>query len=658
MHLDVVSAFSRLQSPATPRDYVSALAQQFPLNERTASESRPALAICDWGLQSAVKTAVACHRAGVDHLVGLRLRVVPEAAWHPWAEQPRELLLIAGDDEAWLSLVALSNRAHLANADFRGPRVDWRDLEQHCRGELICLTGAPMVGVLSPLVENAADPSNPTEAVALTRRLAELFPHLYIELAYHHHPREKLINRGLVALAQRLDLPLVATNAVRFARKQDALTSSVLEAIGRRRRAVGVIGSTDGDDSDVPVVSVDDAYRAQAYLKSPTEMHRLFAQLPAALNATAEIRALAKFRLPLAVNTPPEQRYGPARLFGLDPVRDMDRQRLIDLVERALPERFAETGRGEPSVQVREQAATEARAICDAGLAELLLVAYDVGQFCKQHGIPLAARGSATSSLVAWALGLVELCPLDHGLDAQLFVHQGRGDLPDLDLEVSSLHEPAVSAFVARYGSERLSLEENRHDGALPRVGTLRLGINVSFGARQAVRSVGVALGVDPIRINSLARQVPLLSSPGAVEQVLTRSPEMGGSLSASSEPGQTILRVAGRIEGLPQRFGAHPSAYAVSFHGPGALSWLPAHWVSADRPGRSRFGGPRHLAVGAESRPEQAELAHPSAVAPNDQLLGGLPGGADEQDDTSPSWSALDSPGNGPVLACAWDKL
>src|SRR5207249_2470892 len=62
-----------------------------------------------------------------------------------------------------------------------------------------------MVGVLSPLVENAADPSNPTEAVALTRRLAELFPHLYIELAYHHHPREKLINRGLVALAQRLD---------------------------------------------------------------------------------------------------------------------------------------------------------------------------------------------------------------------------------------------------------------------------------------------------------------------------------------------------------------------------------------------------------------------------------------------------------------------
>src|SRR4026209_1659903 len=80
VHLDVVSAFSRLQSPSTPPAYFSALTQQFPLNDRTASDARPALAICDWGLQSAVKTAVACHRAGVDHLLGLRLRGVAASA--------------------------------------------------------------------------------------------------------------------------------------------------------------------------------------------------------------------------------------------------------------------------------------------------------------------------------------------------------------------------------------------------------------------------------------------------------------------------------------------------------------------------------------------------------------------------------------------------
>jgi DNA polymerase III alpha subunit len=80
--------------------------------------------------------AVACAHAGVEHL-----RMVPEASWHPWAEQPCELLLYAGDEEAWLSLIALHNRGHLFGADFRGPRVDLQDLEELCHGELICLSG-------------------------------------------------------------------------------------------------------------------------------------------------------------------------------------------------------------------------------------------------------------------------------------------------------------------------------------------------------------------------------------------------------------------------------------------------------------------------------------------------------------------------------------
>jgi DNA polymerase III alpha subunit len=131
---------------------------------------------------------------------------------------------------------------------------------------------------------------------------------------------------------------------------------------------------------------VGGAPRAQAYLKTPDEMHRLFAQLPAALAATSEVRALVKLRLPLAANTPPEQRYGPAMLFGFAPVQDADQQRLQEVVDRTLAERFAETGRGEPSSQISERAVAELRAICQAGLAELLLVAYDVGESGTNRG--------------------------------------------------------------------------------------------------------------------------------------------------------------------------------------------------------------------------------------------------------------------------------
>src|SRR5437879_13891379 len=106
-----------------------------------------------------------------------------------------------------------------------------------------------------------------------------------------------------------------------------------------------------------------------------------------------------------------------------------------------------------------------------------------------------------------------------------MFVHDGPDDLPDLDLEVSSLHETAVSAFVQQGGFDH---SDSERDGEFPRLRTLRVGIHVSLGARQAVRSAGAALGMEPPRVNSVARQVPLLSSPGAIDNVLTHSPEVG----------------------------------------------------------------------------------------------------------------------------------
>ncbi|MCA1648609.1 MAG: hypothetical protein LC797_25150 [Chloroflexi bacterium] len=92
-------------------------------------------------------------------------------------------------------------------------------------------------------------------------------------------------------------------------------------------------------------------------------------------------------------------------------------QQLADLVEQALPARILATGRGVPSSDVLERAREEVRTICENGLADLLLFAHEVGQFCTQRGIQLAARGSATASLAVWALGLSDLCSLDYDLD-------------------------------------------------------------------------------------------------------------------------------------------------------------------------------------------------------------------------------------------------
>jgi hypothetical protein len=123
----------------------------------------------------------------------------------------------------------------------------------------------------------------------------------------------------------------------------------------------------------------------------------------------------------------------------------------------------------------------------------------------------------------------------------------------------------------------------------------------------------------------------------------------------AGVEPYNTLVRVAGQLEGLPHRYGAHPSAYTFSFYGPGALAWLPAQWVSDGGPGRKRaFGAARHLAVLAQERTQAGGLAHQTAVAANWQAPAGLldPEGNGE----AASYDVHDS--GGPVLALQWDKL
>ncbi len=80
----------------------------------------------------------------------------------------------------------------------------------------------------------------------------------------------------------------------------------------------------------------------------------------------------------------------------------------------------------------------------------------------------------------------------------------------------------------------------------------------------------------EQYELNTVARQVPLFSSPGAIENVTMRAPELGiADAGAGIEPYNTLVRVAGRLEGLPHLHGAHPSAYTFSFYGPGVLDWL-----------------------------------------------------------------------------------
>src|SRR5207249_3491275 len=106
VHLDVQSCYSLYCSPSTPEDYAAAAAGHYQHSRQSQPDVR-AIALADYGLHSAVKMAVACRAHGLQHILGLRVRVAPERAYRPWNERPGELILLAMDEVGWLNLVAL-----------------------------------------------------------------------------------------------------------------------------------------------------------------------------------------------------------------------------------------------------------------------------------------------------------------------------------------------------------------------------------------------------------------------------------------------------------------------------------------------------------------------------------------------------------------------
>jgi len=749
VHLDVISCYSLYASPSTPADYAQALSDQLGrTNDRrnggdslgrdagrragrstaghAASETSPddaaaplirAIALADYGLHSAVKMARACAEAGIGHIPGLRVRLVPARAYRTWRERAGELVLLAADDEGWLNLVALNNLGHISGWHDGAPRLDWHDLARHTGG-LICLSGGSGAGVLAPSLERSGDPLGQGDALRVAERLAGLFPgRLYVELAYHGHASEKLVNRGLLQVAERLELPTVATNAVRMARSRLSMAHRVFRTMGQRRRAAGLgdgpggFGwSRDGGArglGDMPSAVLDSA-REQAYLKSGAAMARLFAERPGDVLASQEIARRCAFRIPLAEHAPPEQRYGPQRFFSVGSASpDGAKTALAAIASAGLEYRFLQDKRIEPPETIRTALRDELGLVCEAGLAELLLAAHQVASFCVERQIPLAARGSATSSLVAWSLGLVEVLPTDHGLSSETFIFEGRPDRPDLDLEVASAYESAVKGFLQAVGRREGRPQPLFDEDGLPFVRALRLGTCVSFGSRLAVRQAGQAFGLNEIKTNILARQVPLRSAPGAIEDVFSQPyAQSGVDVSPHSEPWTTVLEVAGKLESLPQRYGVHPSGFAFSFDyaelvpdgapdadpppTPGALRWLPAHWVGTDSYQSGRGATlQRHVAVIAAEEGDAFDaaaagggLAHPggqpptnlrpAAPAPAERHEGADDAEGDESDSSGAGGSDGDilaaAPGavtessnseldGRPALVCQWDR-
>src|SRR6266702_6801719 len=411
VHLHVHSAYSLLKGSIK----IAKLA------ELAKADRQPALALTDSdNMFGALEFSDKMAGYGIQPIIGLELAVDfgdhdPNAR-NAQVSASARIVLLAARERGYRSLMRLNSRAFLETPVHQAPHIkfDW------LRGEaedLIVLTGGPD-GPISRAIE--ADHS--VLAAARCERLASLFDdRLYVELQRHGIDRERRIEAGLIDLAYGKGLPLVATNEPYFATTDDYEAHDALLCIASGR----LIAETDREQ-----LTPDHRFKTRA------EMAVLFADIPEALASTVEIAERCSFRPVMRKPILPRFTVG-AGANTADAASD-EAAELRRQAEEGLSNRLNVHGlaRGASEEDYRARLAFELDVITRMNYAGYFLIVADFIQWAKAEGIPVGpGRGSGAGSLVAYALTITDLDPIQFGLLFERFLNPERVSMPDFDID-------------------------------------------------------------------------------------------------------------------------------------------------------------------------------------------------------------------------------
>ncbi|HSM15253.1 MAG TPA: PHP domain-containing protein, partial [Thermoanaerobaculia bacterium] len=395
------------------------------------------------------------------------------------------LVLLARDAAGYRSLCRLVSRANLAGTK-RVPRFEHALLADHVEG-LVALSGGRDGEVGRRLLVGDRE-----GARAAAQRLATLFGRgdsaarsdFFLELTHHLLPEDDWLVAETAALAEELGLPVVVTNDVHYARPEDRELHDVLTAIAHGRTLETLADLRRAD--------------AESYLKSEVELRAMppgepsfEAVDPRASNAWAEgLRTAGEVAASCSVDLGFEQYRFPG--FPV-PKAETAFSYLSELCWAGARRRYHPL-----TSAVVNRLAHELDVIERAGLAEFFLICWDLMRFAKEQGIPAQGRGSATSSIVSYTLGISRVEPISHNLLFERFINEGRTTYPDVDIDFSSERREEVIQYIyRRYGPE--------HTGMVCNL--------VTYRARSAVREVGYALGFPRPLVDRVAKALETYDS-------------------------------------------------------------------------------------------------------------------------------------------------
>ena len=504
----------------------------------------PALAVTDHGnLFGAYEFYKQSKGTGVKPIVGLEAYVTPkthrsERKRVRWGDGGGDdvsgggafthMTLLSETMEGMHNLFRLGSRASLEGYFYK-PRMDRELLAEYAKG-LIATTGCPSGEVQTYLRLGQYD-----EAVRSAAEFKDLFgaENYYVELMDHGLSIERRVRADLLRLAADLQLPLVATNDLHYAHKDDAASHEVLLCVQS--------GSTMADANRFKFDG--DTY----YLKSPAEMRMLFNELPEACDNTLAIAERCNISFTEGNGT-----FMPR--YPCPPGENEDSW-FVKEVEVGLKVRYPNG----ISAAIRARAEFETEVILKMGFAGYFLVVADFINWAKEQGIRVGpGRGSGAGSIAAYAMRITDLDPLYHGLLFERFLNPDRISMPDFDIDFDERRRGEVIRYVTeKYGDDRVS--------QIVTYGTIK--------AKQAVKDASRVLGY-PFAVGEritkampaavMGKDVPLSKLFDDSHPRYNEGGEFRQLYHADAEV-QKVVDTAVGLEGLKRQWGVHAAGVIMS---------------------------------------------------------------------------------------------
>lgn len=512
IHLHIHSDFSM----------VDGLPKVAPICQRVAELEMPALAITDamnfCGLVRYYRTA---HQQGLKPIIGVDLWVQSDYC----NEEPFRLTALAMNNEGYQQLTQLISKAYLRGHVRGKPLIDKDWLAQHNEGVLL-LSGARYGDIGKALLAGHKEPLQ--QMLDFYQRY---FPdRFYLELTRTGRPNEEEYLHAAVALAGEQQLPVVATNDVVFLDSKDFEPHEIRVAIH------------DGytlDDKRRPK-----NYSEQQYLRSAEEMQALFADIPAALENSVEIAKRCNVTIRLDEYFLPE--FPTGEMSTADFLVKVSREGLEERLAFLFPdeqERAAKRGEYDQRLE------TELTVINNMGFPGYFLIVMEFIQWSKDNGIPVGpGRGSGAGSLVAYALKITDLDPLEFDLLFERFLNPERVSMPDFDVDFCMDRRDEVIDHVAElYGRDAVS--------QIITFGTM--------AAKAAIRDVGRVLGHPYGFVDKISKLVP--GDPG---MTLAKAFEVEPQLEDIYQQDEDVKELIDRariLEGVTRNAGKHAGGVVIS---------------------------------------------------------------------------------------------